>query len=41
MERERRGIIQDEIHIEEVPKGPVKGANRGVEVEGAWKRGES
>lgn len=39
MERERRGIIQDEIHIEEVPQGPVKGANRGVEVEGAWKRG--
>lgn len=40
MGRKRRGIIQDEIHIEEGSKGPVKGANRGAEVEGAWKGGE-
>lgn len=32
-------FIQDEIHIEGSPNGPVRGANRGAEVEGTGKGG--
>ena len=39
MEKERRRSIQDEVHVEEGPNGPVKGINSRAEVEGGRERG--